>query len=158
MILVYILLRMEDIPIKRAGDILKNILDGKNLIECRIYSDIFNTWRSIAGEKLACHSKIRDIRNNILIVEAEHPSWIQLIRIKESAILKIINKKYPNLHIYGISICQGDTFPIKEEAYVTTSENQDTFQNEEQNDDKIYQIDLLKELEKLKTAIFSQKQ
>ena len=30
------------------------------------------------GEKLAAHSRIVDLKNNLLYIETDHPGWIQL--------------------------------------------------------------------------------
>jgi hypothetical protein len=106
---MYILYKMGNIPIKRAGEVLKACLNDEQLFELQVYSSFFKNWKSIVGEKIACHSKIKDIRNKIVVIEAEHPSWIQLIRIRESEILKKIQQKYTDLDIRGISICLRDT-------------------------------------------------
>lgn len=65
-----------------VGSIKTNSINGKNI-----------------GIKLAGHSKIVDLKNGILYVEADHPGWIQMLGNYKKYILKGINSKFPELKI-----------------------------------------------------------
>ena len=38
----------------------------------------------------------------MLVVEADHPGWIQLLQLKQSGILEDVAKRYPELGLRGI--------------------------------------------------------
>jgi hypothetical protein len=88
---------------KRAGELLAAFLDQQTLGAAREYSALFSSWRSIAGEALAAHSWIRELEHSILLVEADHPGWIQLLRIKEKDLLDALRRRFPDQRIAGIS-------------------------------------------------------
>ena len=51
----------------------------------------------------AAHSWIMDFRNNMLLVEADHPGWIQILKTKQKELLLAANRRYPELGIKSIS-------------------------------------------------------
>ncbi|GHV83603.1 hypothetical protein AGMMS50212_09430 [Spirochaetia bacterium] len=59
--------------------------------------------RVYAG-KLSDHSKIKDIKNKVLLVEADHSGWIQILQSKQDKILKIVKKEYKDIEINGIGL------------------------------------------------------
>lgn len=87
---------------KKAAEILSAFLDDSLLAKGQQYSALFNAWKEIAGEQVAAHSRIRDFEKSIIIVEAEHPGWIQLLQTKQRYFIDSFQKKFPELHIRGI--------------------------------------------------------
>ncbi len=71
-----------------------NIYDEWKKILCRIQSSTPNE-----GQKLACHSRIIDFKNGILLVEADHPGWITLLQFHKKYIVKGLNLAFPNLKV-----------------------------------------------------------
>jgi hypothetical protein len=57
----------------------------------------------LVGEKIAAHSKIAELNKSILLVEADHPGWIQILQTKQSSILDGVQRRFPDLSISGIS-------------------------------------------------------
>lgn len=55
------------------------------------------------GQNLYAHSRILDLKNGVLLVEADHPGWIQLLQMHKNYILKGIQKASPNLKINTIA-------------------------------------------------------
>jgi predicted nucleic acid-binding Zn ribbon protein len=88
---------------KRAGELLKSFFDQQTLGAARDYSDLFSSWRSIAGDTLAAHSRIRELEHSVLLVEADHPGWIQILQTVEKDLLDTLRRRFPNQHITGIS-------------------------------------------------------
>jgi predicted nucleic acid-binding Zn ribbon protein len=88
---------------KRAGELLAAFLDQQTLGAAREYSALFSSWRSIAGDSLAAHSWIRELEHSILLVEADHPGWIQMLQIKEKDLLDALRRRFPDQRIAGIS-------------------------------------------------------
>jgi hypothetical protein len=88
---------------KKAGDLLSLFIDGEILKKARGYSDLAQSWKSIAGDNLAAHSRIVDLKLSVLMVEADHPGWIQILQTKQKALLQGVSRRFPDLQITGIS-------------------------------------------------------
>jgi hypothetical protein len=88
---------------KKAGDLLASFLDERILKTARTYSELFTSWQNIAGEKIAAHSRIQDLEHSILLVEADHPGWIQILQTKEKYLLDSLRRRFPDQNITGIS-------------------------------------------------------
>ena len=52
---------------------------------------------------MASHSRVVDLKNNMLLVEADHPGWINLIQFHKSYILKGLQMKFPDLKIKSLA-------------------------------------------------------
>jgi hypothetical protein len=59
--------------------------------------------KSYNGENLYYHSKIVDIKNGILMIEVDHPGWIQLFQISQKYILNGLKKNAPKMQISVLS-------------------------------------------------------
>jgi predicted nucleic acid-binding Zn ribbon protein len=88
---------------KRAGELLAAFFDRQTFDAARDYSDLFSSWQSIAGDTLAAHSRIREMERSILLVEADHPGWIQILQTVEKDLLDTLRRRFPDRHITGIS-------------------------------------------------------
>ena len=87
-----------------AGEILKAILREISVQEGDGYVSLFQKWESFAGESLAAHSRIADVRNGFLVITMDHPGWYQTFQFQEAAILHRIKKAYPELNIRGVKV------------------------------------------------------
>jgi hypothetical protein len=83
----------------KAGDLLKSFLSFYNLEKGQKYVSLFSGWRDIVGEDISSHARAVDIRRGALLIEVDHPGWMQIIQMKQAYILKVIEKKYPELGI-----------------------------------------------------------
>jgi hypothetical protein len=83
----------------KAGDILKEFLSFYNFEGGEKYVALFSSWRKMAGDDIAAHSRIVDLRKGALLVEVDHPGWMQMLQIKREEILKKLAAKYPDLGI-----------------------------------------------------------
>ena len=54
------------------------------------------------GSQLADHSRIIEIKNDVLIVETDHPGRMQLFQMYKNYIINGINRKLPELNIVDI--------------------------------------------------------
>ena len=101
--------------IKKAGDIMVEMfrdLYGEDFLEtARTSSDLFSSWEIILTEvypqedvsQAASNSRIRELERGVLIIEADHPGWIQILRTKQTELLLAVQKKYPQMDIKKIS-------------------------------------------------------
>jgi hypothetical protein len=89
--------------VKKAGELLSAILDDGILQKARGYHDLFSAWKSIAGESLFAHSRIVELEKSILMVEADHPGWIQILQTRQKDLLDGVCRRFPELTIHGIA-------------------------------------------------------
>ena len=89
---------------KSARDLIAALFDEQTGVLADRYSSLFSGWRQIAGVDIAAHSAVKDLQNGALLIEVDHPGWVQMIRLKERSILMSIQKRYPELEIRVIKI------------------------------------------------------
>jgi len=90
--------------VKKAAEILARILEEKARGIGTTYSSVFGGWSWIAGESLAEHSRVYEVKNRNLFVEVDHPGWMQLLLMKKPQILRSVKRKYPVLNIKDLKI------------------------------------------------------
>jgi hypothetical protein len=97
--------------VKRAGDLLSTIfsehINPVSLERGRISANLLSSWAIIAEETeipaVSDHSRIRDVDHGIVVIEAEHPGWVQILQTKQDILLKSFQRKFPKLNIHGLS-------------------------------------------------------
>jgi hypothetical protein len=83
---------------------------------------LFYGWSAIAREQRIAaavdHAKIAELERNIVLIEADHPGWIQILQTKEEGILESFRRKFPELGIAGVSfrLSRGKIHPYADEA------------------------------------------
>jgi predicted nucleic acid-binding Zn ribbon protein len=87
---------------KKVGDLLREFLKEKGWLGGNPYEPLFLQWQQIAGESLADHVRLIDVHNNTLIVEVDHPGWLQMLRLRQDALLEAARKAVPSLSVEGI--------------------------------------------------------
>jgi hypothetical protein len=93
---------MGDSRIKDVSSLLSSFFDGEKLSRGERYSEFFSSWPAVVGERLAAHSRVADVDKGFLVVEAEHPGWIQLLQLRQSSILDAVTRRFPELGLRGI--------------------------------------------------------
>jgi len=80
-------------------------------------AELFSTWEKIVSEvwphgadhkkedipAAAVHSKIRGLEHGVLLVEADHPGWIQILQTRQVELLKTVQKRHTELDVRGIA-------------------------------------------------------
>ncbi len=89
--------------ISKVSDLLAAFLDRNLSAKAERVSEFFRSWRRMAGDKLSAHSEVVEVDRGIVIVEADHPSWIQLLQMREEELLRRIRTDYPQLEIRGMA-------------------------------------------------------
>lgn len=89
--------------VNQAGDILRALFDkldsgGKQ------YVALISGWQQIVGERLAAHTRIADIAGATLVVEADHPAWIQTLMFEQRRILDRVRTRYPQFQISALRV------------------------------------------------------
>jgi predicted nucleic acid-binding Zn ribbon protein len=112
---------------KKAGDLLSAIFDEKLMQKARDYSDLFSAWADITARQgiaaAAAHSRIVELERFVLLVEADHPGWIQLLQTKQRELLTAVQRRFPDLTITGISF-RLSRMPLGEEKPAETHEGE----------------------------------
>ena len=117
---------------RKAGDIVTELFSekfGPQFMEtARTTSALFSSWtrvitevwpRTIDAEQreagtpaeaepdetpaVAVHSRIRELERGVLLVEADHPGWIQILQTKQGELLSAVQRRYPKLDIRAIA-------------------------------------------------------
>ncbi len=91
----------------KAGNILRALLSDEQLEQAGLYSSFFGAWKDIAGDK-ASHSRIVDIVRNAVVIEVDHPGWLQLLKMEEKSILQTLQTRYPELEIRTLRFVTGN--------------------------------------------------
>lgn len=66
---------------------------------------VVNAWKSTVskvhgvGEQLAAHTRVIDIKDGVLSIETDHPSWSQLLQLHSDFILKGLTFKIPEMEV-----------------------------------------------------------
>ena len=118
---------------RKAGDIITELFRenfGPEFMEtARSNAGLFSSWKEIVTEvwpradlgpedipAAAVHSRIWELERGLLLVEADHPGWIQILQTKQAEILAVVKRRYPELGIRGIAFrLSRDTLSAREE-------------------------------------------
>ena len=101
-------MKADDVYVQKASDLLDSIFTDIFSKAPQGGADLERGWKNIlqkisGGEKLATHSRITDLKNNLLHIETDHPGWIQLFNMHQKRILKELKKEFPELSVKGFS-------------------------------------------------------
>lgn len=90
---------------RRVDELIQRFLDSVGQSEeGSQYVGLFRSWQPIVGERIAAHAQPVDVRGHSLIVEADHPGWVQMVMMKRSQIIREIGRRYPQLSITGLTV------------------------------------------------------
>ena len=106
---------------RKAGDIIQEMFReqfGSGFMEiANSTAGVFSSWKGIITEVFsnngehgeenlpaaAVHSSVCNLERGLLLVEADHPGWIQLLETRNRELLSVIQRRYPELGIKGIA-------------------------------------------------------
>jgi hypothetical protein len=92
---------------KKAGDYLAAIIDANLYKKAKTYSNFFSSWGQISRDcgvdAAAGHSRVRELERGILVVEADHPGWVQILQTKAPEIINAARRRFPELDVRGVS-------------------------------------------------------
>jgi hypothetical protein len=92
--------------VKKAAEILARLLD-KGPASALPFPSLFGGWQEIAGPSLAEHCRAYEVRHRCLLVEADHPGWMQLLLMQKKAILAKLRERFPQLGLRDIRVRVG---------------------------------------------------
>jgi hypothetical protein len=93
---------------KKVGDILSAFFDENMLEKAKKYGDLFSSWGSLTAKcgipQAAAHSRISGLEKSLLLVEADHPGWVQILQTKQKELLTEVQKQFPGFSTTGIML------------------------------------------------------
>jgi hypothetical protein len=89
--------------VKKAEEILARLLE-KGPAGAPAFHSLFGGWQEIAGPSLAEHCRAYEVRHHSLLVEADHPGWMQLFLMQKKPILARIRQRFPQLDLRDIKV------------------------------------------------------
>ncbi|MGI5172684.1 DUF721 domain-containing protein [Treponema sp. OMZ 840] len=99
----------EDFSVQSASDLLNTFFTDVFSCAAGEKGGLERSWNTVLqkipndGEKLAAHSRIIDLKNDILFLETDHSGWIQLFGLYKKRILAALKKEFPELTVNGFS-------------------------------------------------------
>jgi len=91
-----------------AGDVLSRLFSRLLPKDLTGFSHFVSGWERLVGPELAMHVYPKDIDNHTIILETDHPGWSQQIKWQQEKIIKVLNKKYPELEIQRVRVVVDD--------------------------------------------------
>jgi len=94
---------------KTAGEILAAFLNKEDLKDAEQMGKLFSStvWADLLDScnlsQGVSHSRIAELERSVLLVEADHPGWIQLLQTKQSQLLNAVRRRFPEITFTGIS-------------------------------------------------------
>ncbi|MDR1143169.1 MAG: DUF721 domain-containing protein [Spirochaetaceae bacterium] len=94
---------------KRAGDIMDAFFDEATIQKAKEYGTLFASasWAALLENcglsQGIPHSQIADLERAVLLIEADHPGWIQIFQTKQKELLNAARRRFPELGLAGIS-------------------------------------------------------
>jgi predicted nucleic acid-binding Zn ribbon protein len=108
---------------KKAGELLSSIMDKGLFDRLQIHRQLSSSWEIVAQKHrigaVTDHSRIVDLDRYVVLIEADHPAWIQLLQTKQQGLLESFQELFPVLTITGIAFRLSRKTPIKPEAVAT---------------------------------------
>ncbi len=97
-----------------VNEIITSLFENISPEKMKSVMNVLNGWKSTVGsikstsnknlgEYLVAHTKVIDLKNGILLVETDHPGYIQILQMYKSYILRGLKQKYPELEINCLS-------------------------------------------------------
>lgn len=100
------------------GRVVEKMFGNLSVEDTRKAVTITNEWKKIVsrikpspnssvrneniGNNLADHSRVVDLKNGVLLVEADHPGWISLLQFYKSFILRGYKMNMPDVKIHNV--------------------------------------------------------
>lgn len=118
----------SDQPVISAADMITKVFSNIDKSELQNSNKLFNVWNSVVskagnyGDRLAEHTHPVDLKNGVLLVEADHPGWIQTLQLYSKFVVTGLNRTLPDLKITSIafrlagsdaSLCAGESYDEK---------------------------------------------
>ncbi len=80
---------------RKVGDVLRDFLKERGWPAEDPYGPLFRGWEDIAGPELGTRSRVVEVEDGVIVVEVEHPGWLQMLQLKKRTLLEAARKAVP---------------------------------------------------------------
>ena len=97
------MLQAANIGTSEANEICsvwKKVVSG---IHSSKYESETSEKRMPIGDRLAGNTRVIDLKNGVLLVETDHPGWIQYLKMYQKFIIKGLKMNLPNMKINSLA-------------------------------------------------------
>lgn len=95
---------------KKLSELITAYSDKLQLFEQKGALDVYSSWSSIVGEKIAAHCRLVDIERQRAVIETDHTGWCQQLLLNKKRIIRNFNIRYPQLEVKSISVIVSSEF------------------------------------------------
>ncbi len=121
--------------IENINELIHKTFSSISVGDAKRAQNIFSAWEQVLskiksvnqdanpneGQNLVDHTRIIDLKNGILLVEADHPGWISLLQFHKKFILNGMRMRIPDLEISTLAFRlkgkRGELYGGNENAY-----------------------------------------
>lgn len=118
----------ESERIRKIGDLMRALLPENAQQAIQQWLPIVNSWEEVVGSGLACHSRPKELRKGVLLVDVDHPAWMSEFLLNREVILESLKSRHRQFAIEAIKLRLVRDLrqpPPPEEEYQTGSHNND---------------------------------
>jgi len=81
--------------VRKVGDVLRDFLKERGWPAEDPYTPLFRGWEEIAGPELGSRSRVVEVEDGVILVEVDHPGWLQMLLLKKRSLLAAARKAVP---------------------------------------------------------------
>jgi predicted nucleic acid-binding Zn ribbon protein len=81
--------------VRKVGDVLREFLKQRGWPAEDPYAPLFRGWEQIAGHDLGSRSRVVEVEDGVIVVEVDHPGWLQMLQLKKRTLLEAARKAVP---------------------------------------------------------------
>ncbi len=138
---------MDDL--QNFSSVINTVFSGIQLDSGGKAHKILSSWEKVLlsikaynpneGQNLVSHSRIVDLKNGVLLIEADHPGWIELLQMRKKYILKGMQMRAPELDIKTLAFRlkgnRGNLFAASSSAQDVRAERERMFAKLDQEEE-----------------------
>ena len=87
---------------RKVGDVLRDFLKERGWPLEDPYGPLFRGWEDIAGPELGTRSRVVEVEDGVIVVEVDHPGWLQMLQLRKRSLLEAARKAAPHGRIEDI--------------------------------------------------------
>lgn len=87
---------------RSARDVVTRFIDSLGFRDTSGVVPFVRQWPDIVGRDQAAHSRVADIHNGALLIEVDHPAWLQRLHFDRERIVARINARFPKLGVRNL--------------------------------------------------------
>jgi predicted nucleic acid-binding Zn ribbon protein len=81
--------------VRKVGDVLRDFLKDRGWPAEDPYAPLFRGWEGIAGHDLGSRSRVVEVEDGVIVVEVDHPGWLQMLQLRKRTLLEAARKAVP---------------------------------------------------------------